>query len=100
MYAKRLIINLMLCGDFENSKLIRREMLFKLYKAYIYLIFIIAPLSGTCVERAMRISLKHYIEECLEITRLPIPLFFQKPTLLRCVKSAFRIFSYCTVIVI
>ena len=40
-------------------KLIRREILFKLYKAYIlYLIFITVPLSGTFVERAMRISLK------------------------------------------
>ena len=39
-------------------KLIRREILFKLYKAIFYLIFIIAPLSGSFVERAMRISLK------------------------------------------
>ena len=40
-------------------KLIRREILFKLYKAFILgLIFIIAPLSGTFVERAMRRSLK------------------------------------------
>ena len=39
-------------------KLIRREILFKLYKAYILPQFIIAPLSGTFVERAMQISLK------------------------------------------
>ena len=36
-------------------KLIRREILFKLYKAYISL----PHLSGTFVERAMRISFKH-----------------------------------------
>ena len=35
-------------------KLIRREILFKLYKAYI-----LPHLSGTFEERAMRISLKH-----------------------------------------
>ena len=44
-------------------KLTRKEILFKLYKAkrikIFYLIFIIASLSGTFVERALRISLKH-----------------------------------------
>ena len=50
---------------FRFRKLTRREILFKLYKAkriiIFYLIFIIASnsLSGTFVERAMRISLKH-----------------------------------------
>ena len=38
------------------SKLIRKEILLKLYKAYIYLIFIIALRSGTFVKRAIGLS--------------------------------------------
>ena len=56
MYAKRLIINLMLCCAFENSYAGKSCSNFT--KRIFYLIFIIAPLSGTFVERAMRISLK------------------------------------------
>ena len=64
-----------------------------------YLIFIIASLSSTFVERAMCISFKRlvkkYLDLYLETTHLHTPLFLQKSTVLRCVTTAFRIFSYC-----
>ena len=56
MYAKRLLINLMLCCAFENSYVGKSYSIFT--KRIFYLILIIAPLPGTFVERAMRISLK------------------------------------------
>ena len=56
MYAKRLIINLMLCCAFDNSYAGKSYSIFT--KRIFYLILIIAPLPGTFVERAMRISLK------------------------------------------
>ena len=56
MYAKRLIINLMLCCAFENSY--ARKSYSNFTKPIFYCTFIIAPLSGSFVERAMRISLK------------------------------------------
>ena len=71
---------------------------FNFAKRIFYLIFIIAPLSSTFVERAMRISfkrlIKKYLDLYLETTHLHTPLL-QKSTVLRCVTSAFRIFSYC-----
>ena len=63
MYAKRLIINLMLCCASENSYV--RKSYSNFTKHIFYLIFIIAPLSGTFVERAMRINLKLEIKEYL-----------------------------------
>ena len=57
MYAKRLIINLMLCCTFENSYAGKSYLNFT--KGIFYLILIIAPLSVTYVELAMWISLKH-----------------------------------------
>ena len=72
---------------------------FNFAKRIFYLIFIIAPLSSTFVERAMRISfkrlIKKYLDLYLETTHLHTPLFLQKSTVLCCVTSAFRIFSYC-----
>ena len=72
---------------------------FNFTKCIFYLIFIIAPLSSTFVERAMRISfkrlIKKYLDLYLETTHLHTPLFLQKSTVLCCVTSAFRIFSYC-----
>ena len=50
------IINLMLCCAFENSYAGKSYSNFT--KHIFYLIFIIAPLSGTFVERVMRINLK------------------------------------------
>ena len=49
MYAKRLIINLMLCCALENSY--ARKSYSNFTKRIFYLTFIIAPLSGTFVER-------------------------------------------------
>ena len=47
----------------------------------------------------MRISfkrlIKKYLDLYLETTHLHTPLFLQKSTVLRCVTTAFRIFSYC-----
>ena len=72
---------------------------FNFAKRIFYLIFIIAPLCSTFVERAMRISfkrlIKKYLDLYLETTHLHTPLFLQKSTVLRCVTTAFRIFSYC-----
>ena len=77
-------------------KRIRRDIL---TKRTFYLIFITAPLSGTFVEHAMRISLKllikEYLDLYLEITRLHTTLFSQKSTLLGCGTNAFKISSYC-----
>ena len=77
MYAKRLMINLMLCCAFENSYAGKSYSNFT--KRMFYLTFIIAPLSGTFVERAMPISLKlkikEYLDLYLEITRLHTTLF-------------------------
>ena len=97
MYAKRLIINLMLCCAFENSYAGKSYSNFT--KHIFYLIFIIAPLSGTFVGRAMEINLKleikEYLDLYLEITRLHTTFFSQKSTLLRYVTNAFKICSYC-----
>ena len=81
-------------------KLIRREILFKLYKAYILPHFYYCSsvwhfCGARDADKLEALNKRILIDLYLEITRLHTTLFSQKSTLLRYVTNAFKISSYC-----
>ena len=80
-------------------KLIRREILFRLYRAYIFPHFYycssIWHFCGTRDADKLEALNKKYLDLYLKITCLHTTLFFQKSALLRCVTNAFKISSFC-----